>query len=82
MQYDKIITPVDGQKVTVENGVLNVPDNPIIPVIEGDGSGIDIWAVAVRVLDAAVEKAYNGERKITWLELFAVNVSNRTNAGV
>ena len=76
MQYDKIISPSDGQKVTIENGILNVPDNPVIPFIEGDGSGVDIWAVAARVFDAAVEKAYNGKRKITWLELFAGDKSN------
>ena len=53
-----------GEKITVTNGVLNVPNNPIIPFIEGDGIGPDIWAAASRVLDAAVEKAYNGERKL------------------
>ena len=58
-------------KITVENGVLNVPNNPIIPFIEGDGTGPDIWAAASRVIDAAVEKAYNGERKIQWLEVLA-----------
>ena len=52
-----------GEKITVTNGVLNVPNNPIIPFIEGDGTGPDIWAAASRVLDAAVEKAYNGEKK-------------------
>ncbi|MBO8177241.1 NADP-dependent isocitrate dehydrogenase [Aeribacillus pallidus] len=60
-----------GQKITVENGVLNVPNDPIIPFIEGDGTGPDIWAAASRVLDAAVEKAYNGERKIVWKEVYA-----------
>ena len=60
-----------GEKITVTNGVLNVPNNPIIPFIEGDGTGPDIWAAASRVLDAAVEKAYNGERKIDWKEVFA-----------
>jgi len=58
-------------KITVENGKLIVPNNPIIPFIEGDGTGPDIWAAAVRVFDAAVEKAYNGERKIQWLEVLA-----------
>ena len=53
-----------GEKITVTNGVLNVPNNPVIPFIEGDGIGPDIWAAAKRVLDAAVEKAYKGERKI------------------
>ena len=58
-------------KIVVENGVLNVPNNPVIPFIEGDGIGPDIWAAASRVIDAAVEKAYNGEKKIEWLEVFA-----------
>lgn len=52
-----------GEKITVTNGVLNVPNNPIIPFIEGDGTGPDIWAAASRVLEAAVEKAYKGEKK-------------------
>lgn len=60
-----------GEKITVKDGVLNVPNNPIIPFIEGDGTGPDIWASASRVLDAAVEKAYKGERKIVWKEVFA-----------
>ncbi|WP_042345392.1 NADP-dependent isocitrate dehydrogenase [Bacillus massiliigorillae] len=60
-----------GAKITVENGALQVPNNPIIPFIEGDGIGPDIWAAASRVLDAAVEKAYNGERKIEWKEVLA-----------
>lgn len=58
-------------KVTISNGKLNVPNHPIIPFIEGDGIGADIWAAAVKVFDAAVEKAYNGERKIEWKEIFA-----------
>ncbi|MDE3839879.1 isocitrate dehydrogenase (NADP(+)) [Bacillus methanolicus] len=62
---------MQGEKITVTNGVLNVPNNPIIPFIEGDGTGPDIWAAAQRVLDAAVEKAYNGERKIVWKEVLA-----------
>ena len=60
-----------GEKITVTNGVLNVPNNPIVPFIEGDGTGPDIWAAASKVLDAAVEKAYNGERKIQWKEVLA-----------
>jgi isocitrate dehydrogenase len=59
------------QKITVTNGVLNVPNNPIVPYIEGDGIGPDIWTAASRVLDAAVEKAYNGEKKIEWKEVLA-----------
>ncbi|MGF2617357.1 NADP-dependent isocitrate dehydrogenase [Rossellomorea vietnamensis] len=61
----------EGQKISVENGNLNVPNNPIVPFIEGDGTGPDIWASASRVLDAAVEKAYNGERKLVWKEVLA-----------
>ena len=63
--------PTEGQAITIENGKLNVPDNPIIPFIEGDGTGPDIWAAASRVLDAAVEKAYNGKKKIAWYEIYA-----------
>ena len=62
---------MQGEKITVQNGVLNVPNNPIVPFIEGDGTGPDIWAAAIRVLDAAVEKAYKGERKIVWKEVLA-----------
>lgn len=60
-----------GEKITIENGTLRVPDYPIIPFIEGDGIGPDIWAAASRVFDAAVEKAYNGKKKIVWKEVFA-----------
>ena len=60
-----------GEKITVTNGVLNVPNNPVVPFIEGDGIGPDIWAAASRVIDAAVEKSYNGERKIEWREVLA-----------
>lgn len=59
------------EKIVVENGVLNVPNNPTIPFIIGDGIGPDIWAAASRVIDAAVEKAYNGDKKIEWLEVLA-----------
>ncbi|MGO4888685.1 NADP-dependent isocitrate dehydrogenase [Anaerobacillus sp. MEB173] len=59
----------NGERISVNNGVLNVPNNPVIPYIEGDGIGPDIWAAASRVLDAAVEKAYNGEKKIEWKEI-------------
>lgn len=62
---------MEGQKITVENGKLNVPDYPIIPFIEGDGTGRDIWRASVRVFDAAVEKAYLGKRKIVWREVYA-----------
>ncbi|MDF0727504.1 NADP-dependent isocitrate dehydrogenase [Cytobacillus sp. S13-E01] len=60
-----------GEKITVTNGVLNVPNNPVIPFIEGDGIGPDIWASASRVLEAAVKKAYNGEKSIVWKEVLA-----------
>ncbi|MGD9994299.1 MAG: NADP-dependent isocitrate dehydrogenase [Salinivirgaceae bacterium] len=59
------------QKITIQNGKLNVPNNPIIPFIEGDGTGPDIWAASVRVMDAAVEKAYKGSKKIAWKEVLA-----------
>jgi isocitrate dehydrogenase len=70
-QFETYELPTEGQKITIENGVLQVPNNPIIPFIEGDGTGPDIWAASVRVLDAAVEKAYKGEKKIAWYEVFA-----------
>ena len=60
-----------GSKISIQNGKLNVPNDPVIPFIEGDGIGPDIWKAAVRVLDAAVEKAYDGEKKIQWLEVYA-----------
>ncbi|MFN5323991.1 MAG: NADP-dependent isocitrate dehydrogenase [Bacteroidota bacterium] len=62
---------MQGQKISNTGGKLNVPDQPIIPFIEGDGTGPDIWASSVRVIDAAVEKAYNGKRKIVWKEVLA-----------
>ena len=62
---------MSGSKVSVKDGILVVPDDPIIPFIEGDGTGPDIWAASVRVLDAAVEKAYGGQRKIHWIEVLA-----------
>ncbi|MEW8979077.1 MAG: isocitrate dehydrogenase (NADP(+)) [Symbiobacterium sp.] len=65
------LTPPAGEKITMQNGRLVVPDNPIIPFIEGDGTGPDIWAAAQPVIDAAVEKAYGGKRKISWFEVYA-----------
>ena len=62
---------MSGSKITVEEGVLNVPNDPIIPFIEGDGIGPDIWAASKKVLEAAVEKAYGDERKIVWKEVLA-----------
>ncbi len=67
----KPVVPKDGAKITQANGKLAVPDRPIIPFIEGDGTGRDIWRAAVRVIDAAVEKAYGGKRKIAWTEVYA-----------
>jgi isocitrate dehydrogenase len=63
--------PPAGGKISITHGKLSVPDNPVIPFIRGDGTGPDIWAASVRVLDAAVEKAYGGKRKISWFEVFA-----------
>lgn len=70
-KFKKIVIPQDGEKITVKNGKLNVPDNPIITFIEGDGTGPDIWRASKRVLDAAVEKAYSGKKKIVWMEIYA-----------
>ncbi len=63
--------PPAGGKISVVNGKLSVPDNPVIPFIRGDGTGPDIWAASVRVLDSAVHKAYGGKRQLSWLEVFA-----------
>ena len=65
-----------GTKIRIEKGNLVVPNDPIIPFIEGDGIGVDIWAASVKVFDAAVEKAYNGDRKINWLEVYAGEKAN------
>src|SRR5678815_4452613 len=65
------ITPATGTAITLRNGRLVVPDDPIIPFIEGDGTGRDIWRASVRVLDSAVNKAYGGQKKIAWLEVYA-----------
>ena len=67
----KDVTPPAGGKITILNGKLTVPDQPIVPFIRGDGTGPDIWAASVRVMDAAVQKAYGGARKISWFEVFA-----------
>jgi len=68
--FKRYAMPTSGERITIKDGKLNVPDNPIIPFIEGDGTGPDIWAASVRVLDAAVEKAYGGKRKIAWYEVY------------
>jgi isocitrate dehydrogenase len=67
----KDVTPPAGDKISIQNGKLNVPDHPILPFIRGDGTGPDIWAASVRVFDAAVQKAYGGKRKVAWFEVFA-----------
>ncbi|MBI1259321.1 MAG: isocitrate dehydrogenase (NADP(+)) [Chloroflexi bacterium] len=71
MAFEKVIVPETGQKVTASNGKLNVPDNPILLFIEGDGIGKDIMTASKRIWDAAVEKAYGGKRKIAWMEVYA-----------
>ena len=71
MAYKHATVPLSGAPITLRAGVLQVPDNPIIPFIRGDGTGPDIWAASVRVFDAAVEKCYGGRRKIHWMEVFA-----------
>ncbi len=73
----RLTPPPNGSPITMQNGKLVVPDNPIIPYIEGDGTGPDIWRATVRVLDAAVASAYSGQRKIHWLEVYAGGKANR-----
>jgi len=68
--------PADGAIITIVNGQLTVPDNPIIPFIEGDGIGPDVWRASQRVMDAAVAKAYGGKRKIAWMEVYAGEKAN------
>ncbi|HPT29180.1 MAG TPA: isocitrate/isopropylmalate family dehydrogenase, partial [Bryobacteraceae bacterium] len=69
--YNSIPVPADGAPIRVENGAWSIPDIPIIPFIEGDGIGRDIWKASKRVFDAAVEKAYAGKRKVAWYEVLA-----------
>ena len=73
----KDITPPAGAKVYIADGKLNVPNNPILPFIRGDGTGRDIWAASERVFDAAVQKAYGGQRKVAWFEVFAGDASKK-----
>jgi len=75
-QYQKLITPREGQSITFRQGVLNVPDHPIIPFIEGDGTGPDIWNASRKVFDAAVARAYGGKRSIVWFEVYAGEKAN------
>ncbi|KIG04042.1 NADP-dependent isocitrate dehydrogenase [Caballeronia concitans] len=78
MPYQHIKVPADGEKITVNADFsLNVPDQPIIPYIEGDGTGVDITPVMIKVVDAAVEKAYGGKRKIHWMETYAGEKATR-----
>ena len=74
--YEKLSPPAKGESITFSNGHLNVPDHPIIPFIEGDGTGPDIWKASVRVFDAAVKKAYGEARSIEWFEVFAGEKAN------
>jgi len=69
--YNGVPVPTNGARIAYENGRYRVPDNPVIPFIEGDGTGRDIWKASVRVFDAAVEKAYHGKRRVAWYEVFA-----------
>ncbi|MBV8877747.1 MAG: NADP-dependent isocitrate dehydrogenase [Gammaproteobacteria bacterium] len=73
----KITPPPQGAKIAIQNGKLQVPENPIIPFIEGDGTGPDIWRASVRVMDAAVARAYGDRRRIHWMEVFAGEKSNK-----
>src|SRR5205085_10801082 len=73
----RVAPPPQGARITISNGKLIVPENPIIPFIEGDGTGADIWRASVRVMDAAVAKAYGGRRRIHWMEVYAGEKSNK-----
>src|SRR5437867_1574870 len=77
MKFDKIKPPSGGEQITIQNGKLNVPDEPILPFIRGDGTGPDIWAASERVFDAAVAKSYGGKHKIHWMEVHAGEESFR-----
>ena len=71
IQFAHLTPPTEGAAITRKNGELVVPDQPVVPFIEGDGTGPDIWRASVRVFDAAVEKAYGGQRQIVWKEVLA-----------
>jgi isocitrate dehydrogenase len=71
MKYEKIKIPADGEKISIKDGKLLIPDNPIIPYIEGDGTGPDIWRASRLVFDTAVQKAYSGKKEIKWMEVYA-----------
>ena len=76
MSYEKIVVPANGEKITLADGKLKVPDHPIVAFIEGDGTGPDIWAASQPVIDASVEKAYGGQREIVWMEVYAGDKAN------
>ena len=65
----KDITPPEGEKITITDGKLQVPNNPVVPFIQGDGTGPDIWEASQLVFDAAIDKAYGGAKKIAWFEV-------------
>jgi isocitrate dehydrogenase len=69
--YSGVAVPTEGKCISYAEGVFKVPDQPVIPFIEGDGTGRDIWRASRRVFDAAVERAYGGKRKVAWLEVYA-----------
>src|ERR671913_543199 len=77
-EFSQLTPPARGEAITVADGRLSVPDHPIIPFIEGDGTGPDIWRAARRVLEAAVERAYGGRREIAWFEVLAGEKSKTT----
>ena len=77
MAYTNVKVPEGGETITIQDGALQVPDHPIIPFVEGDGTGRDIWRASVRVFDAAVKKAYQGRRQVHWMEVYAGEKSFR-----
>ena len=81
MSFQHIVVPSEGEKITVKDGKLHIPDNPIIAFIEGDGIGYDITTASKRIWDAAVEKAYGGQRKIAWMEIYSGEKAARVYDG-
>jgi isocitrate dehydrogenase len=77
LKYERLTPPTRGEKIAMSGGKLNVPDNPIIPFIEGDGTGVDIWSASQLVFDAAVKKAYGGKKEIVWFEVYAGEKANK-----
>ena len=71
MGYKFVKIPAKGEKIRIKDGQLQVPEQPVVPFVEGDGTGRDIWRASVRVMDAAVQKSYDGKRQIHWMEVFA-----------